>query len=675
MEYFDYYLKPDNAPIDISFVFEDERPAGKHGFMKVIGDHFEFEDGAPARFWGVNFNGGACFPEHDYAPVLAKRLAKFGINMVRFHQLEAEWNTPNIFRYTKGKILDSTRSLDSSSMERLDYLIYCLKQEGIYVYMDLLTYRKFKEGDGVASAAQLNDGAKPYCIFNRQLIELQKEFAKQVFEHVNPYTGLAYKDEPAIVLTEIVNEGDLFSSQVKVEPYITEFRARFREWLDDNKIEFDAENCEPKCMYEPLVKFKIHLQDQYYEEMRSCLREIGVRIPITGTNWTQNSANLVSNIKLDFTDSHTYYYDWNWQADRKACMQQSMTEADDFGLVRLIHMCTLDKPFFVSEWDMPWPNDYRAESPIVMAATGALQGWGGFVIHAYSYLPKQGDIPLLGKELCADAIGGVCYRQGVFSTWNDPAKTGLFYHSALITRRGDVEKAKRKVAVKVDPYHPKERTPITKGMTKEATFNAGFYDEMAPAYKCLAELSKVGTCFDEREDVDVLLTEPKSILADDTKEVLSDTGELYRSWEKNYGWVDTAMTKSIYGFLKKNGIIEINGLSVECHTDFAVIAMSSLSEQSISQSNNILLTTIGRARNAGVKYDGLEMVELGNGPVQVENIYAKIKLTTSQKNMTVWSVTPEGCYQGKIPCEWEDGVLTFTVGEQWNSMYYLLQTE
>ena len=40
-----------------------------------------------------------------------------------------------------------------------------------------------------------------------------------------------------------------------------------------------------------------------------------------------------------------------------------------------------NRPFFVSEWDMPWPNSYRAESPIYYAAVGALQNWSGFTIH------------------------------------------------------------------------------------------------------------------------------------------------------------------------------------------------------------------------------------------------------------------------------------------------------
>jgi len=60
--------------LDISFLFADEKPAGKHDFLKTQGDRFVFEDGTPVRFWGTNLNGGAAFPEKDYAPKLARRL-------------------------------------------------------------------------------------------------------------------------------------------------------------------------------------------------------------------------------------------------------------------------------------------------------------------------------------------------------------------------------------------------------------------------------------------------------------------------------------------------------------------------------------------------------------------------------------------------------------------------
>ena len=58
-------------------------------------------------------------------------------------------------------------------------------------------------------------------------------------------------------------------------------------------------------------------------------------------------------------------------------------------------------------------------------------------------------------------------------------------------------------------------------------------------------------------------------------EVTSDTGEMYRSWEKNYGTIDTDMTKCAYGFLGKNSPIKLKGLTIASKTDFAV-ALSSL---------------------------------------------------------------------------------------------------
>ena len=183
--YFPYPFFPDDVPIDISFIFEDEKPAGKHGFLKVDGRSFKFEDGTVAKFWGTNFNGAGCFPERDYAEKLARRLSKLGINLVRFHQLDSEWHTPNIFQFTKGKRMTNGH-LDPDSMERLDYLIYCLKKEGIYVYLDMLTYRKFRSDEGIAEAHMLKDSAKPYSIFSRKLIELQKEFCTEIWTHFNP---------------------------------------------------------------------------------------------------------------------------------------------------------------------------------------------------------------------------------------------------------------------------------------------------------------------------------------------------------------------------------------------------------------------------------------------------------------------------------------------------------
>ena len=262
--YIPYPFFHDDVPVDISFVFADEKPAGKHGFLKTAGKDFVFEDGTKVKFWGTNLNGWACFPEHDYAEKLARRLAKIGLNLVRFHQFDAQWNTPNLFAFTKGQRFNGS-SFDPESMDRMDYLIYCLKKEGIYCYLDMLTYRKFRSDEGVENAHMLIDGARPVCIFDDHLIELQKDFCRQIWTHVNPYTQLAYCDDPVFVMTDILSEGDLFGAKKVPECYMPVFHQKMDKWLAEQGItdkkasDFSYED----NSNDTVMNFKIYLQEEY----------------------------------------------------------------------------------------------------------------------------------------------------------------------------------------------------------------------------------------------------------------------------------------------------------------------------------------------------------------------------------------------------------------------------
>ena len=687
-EYVSFPLSATDAPIDISFAFGNEKPAGKHGFLQVKGDKFVFEDGTPARFWGSAFNGAACFPEHDHAEKVARRLAKVGVNIVRLHQLDGDYSSPNIFQFNKGQRVTTTRKLDERSLERMDYFVYCLKQEGIYIYMDLLVNRYFKENDGVRNSKALQPGAKPWSIIDRRMIELQKEYAEQLFTHVNPYTGLAYVDEPAIALTDLVNETNMFCTRPLVEPYLTEFREGFRSWLKEEGIDFDVDNCTLFGVDkdEPLIRYKIKCETEYFAELRQNMKRIGVKIPITATNSHMHSGQVVSQAGQDFRDTHSYQHRmygvnyskslWNEKEGDKAIEHFSLTQGPDIRLPKMFELRALDQPYFISEWNMTWPNHYRAEGPMIYAALGCLQGFGGYTMHTYSYQARQTDDMMLGKETYANAIDGVAYREGIFSSFKDPALFGLFYHASLMMRRGDVAEANRTIAVKTTPALSRFRADFL--MDMPAPFDRmvveKYYDRMTTCYYGMGETSKIGVFVDKApEGVDEIWDEPRWGVDPSQDYLLSDNGQVYRSWGKNLGWIDSDRTKCVYGFLEKNGQIDLNGLSVECQNDYAVIAMSSLTDEALDKTDNIMLTTIGRACNKDAKFDGYSMVEWGTNPTQIEVIKATIKLKTDKKDMKVYSITPEGNHYGTVASTWEDGVLTFTVGEHWRSMYYLIQ--
>ena len=370
---------------------------------------------------------------------------------------------------------------------------------------------------------------------------------------------------------------------------------------------------------------------------------------------------------MDYLDNHHYFYDWKWSNTQRLCENKSITSTKAV-LPALAKMRMVNKPFFVSEWDMPWPNSYRAESPIYYAAIGALQDWSGFAVHTYSYSSRLTNANILGREL-STPVAGVPYREGIFSVWNDPAKFGLFYHAALITRRGDVSPADKKVAVYA---------------------SAGLTSCCQRAYNNLLEQHRTATVFESTlpEGYDELVADCDAYPMEDKKKFLSDNGQLWRDLNKRIGAVDTPRTKVTYGMLgyehmtasnakAKPQSIQLNGMQVTCKTDFGVIALSSLTDAPIEASDNMLLSAIGRAKNTDSIFDGEKMLDAGRQPILAEVIEADIAIKTEiGDKLKVWGVNAEGFYAGKLPTTYQDGVLSFRIGDEMNpACYYLIVKE
>ena len=650
-----FVLPWEDAPLDLSFLYEDEKPAGRHGFLERKGAGLVFEDGTGARFWGTCFNSAANFPSHEQSEKVARHLAKFGVNMMRCHQMDGEWSTPNIFQFTRGRRRNDSRSLDPESLDRFDCLVHCLKKQGVYIYMDNLTYRRFKPGDGVAAVDELGPGAKPYACFDPRLVELQKEFCSQLWTHVNPYTGLAYKDEPSVALTDIVNENNVFSFPIVLEPYRTRLEERYRVWAAEHGVKLADAKVDFAVRGEALTRFLIHVQERYYAEMYGHLREIGVKIPITGGNWYGRSRfeGVRALEATDYMDHHTY---WDMWSDTRA----ANAAADSVMLSRKEHewaaQCSrarlLDRPFFVSEWDQVWPNEWRAESPLALAVLAAHQEWSGATIHTYRYRNSDPKDKMGGVVMY-----GVGYRVN-FDTFNDPAKFGLFYHAALLFRKGHVAPARRTAGLQLT----------------EADILAPARAE-APALAALSERHRAGVVLPGQNVSADHTLKPADPAPAEQQKIESDTGELCRDLPRRIAWIDAPRTKAAYGFLGQAGEIVLNGLKLRVKTPFAVIALSSLEDEPLERSANILLTAVGRADNSGARYneDHTERYEIGGAPVIVEVIEAEIEMKTSQPHLRVFAIDPEGLIRDHAAATVENGTATFSVGGKYPSMYYLIQ--
>ncbi len=193
---------------DVSFL--NDKPAGVNGGIIARNGHFvESKTGKRVRFLGTNFAAKAAFPSHADAEKVAARIAKLGINLVRLHHMDnRDWGQDaSIWDYS----YKDRQHIDAAQLDKLDYLVAQLKKNGVYANINLHVSRQFSESDGFpASVDKIPFGFdKRVDEFDRRMILLQKNYARDLLTHVNPYTGLTYAQDPAVAVVEINNENSL----------------------------------------------------------------------------------------------------------------------------------------------------------------------------------------------------------------------------------------------------------------------------------------------------------------------------------------------------------------------------------------------------------------------------------------------------------------------------------
>lgn len=176
-----------------------EKPAGKQGPIQARDGHF-FAGDSRIRFFGVNLCFGGNFPTHDEADQIAARMAKFGINCVRFHHMDTS--------VSPSGLLEKDRlTIDPERLERLDYLIARLKEHGIYSNLNLHVGKPYP---GLPTWEDMPNYGKGVDNFDPAMISQQKNYARALLNHVNPYTRYRYAEEPAVAIVEINNENALW---------------------------------------------------------------------------------------------------------------------------------------------------------------------------------------------------------------------------------------------------------------------------------------------------------------------------------------------------------------------------------------------------------------------------------------------------------------------------------
>ena len=442
-----------------------DAPAGKHGRIRVEGGHFVNEKGR-VRLNATNLIGPANFPTYEEAERLAARLARFGINCVRLHYFDDEYGT---FMLPKEQgILPlnprTKRWFDPERRDRMDYMIAQFKKRGIYVDVNLHVARDLDERDGVVPGTPwANKGVDQ---FNPHIIALEKEYAKGLLSHVNPYTGMSYLKDPVVVIVELNNEDALWRVYRDgklddiAEPYATEFRVLWNKWLlrkygstekvrsawklDKTPFKYlDGRQIEkneyppvrakgsraPDAMRRDFYLFLSDTEHDYWTGMRDYLKnDLGLEAPVAATQLGYSTPFLQA--EMDYVDNHAYWCHPSVKTDWKIG-NKAMVNSNASCIGRLAAQRVLGKPYTISEYNHPYPNFYGAEGQPMLRAYGALHGWDG--VFEYSYNNRENAEPDHNEYFFS-----MCARTDVLA--HMPA-------CAAIYLRGDVAESRKMLAV------------------------------------------------------------------------------------------------------------------------------------------------------------------------------------------------------------------------------------
>lgn len=480
---------PYDHPLDIvaggvfdrsGFVFADA-PAGKNGRIITTPDgHFAFEKqpARRARFWGVNLSFDSLYLDREKADLIADRLARAGYNTIRFSHFDQN--------VVKNRGHDGSHNIDLQKLDQLEYFFAALKKRGIYVTLDLYHSRHFPAREIPELGRSVQMEIKQLIPVSENAYNLWREFARKFLTHRNPYTGLTWAEDPALMSICMLNEESFFFGGLpKRKPDILAlYEKAYAEWrarqpdpkppalaaslhdpgrpaiaTDDvtplhqlpasvTAPRTTANNAEADAAFN---RFLTELKIASDARMASFLRnDLGVRTLLSGDNNMNTEAQVYVRDHYDFVDNHEY---WNHPvyADRSSTdagikVNPHSSIVSSLWLPReLTPSRIFGKPYTVSEYNYCFPNPARAEGGVLMPAWSALQDWDA--IYNFDYSSRSRDNAAMFTP--ATTFGGGY----VFALVTDPIGMIADRAAAFLFLHGGIKPAPEAIAYLASKQH------------------------------------------------------------------------------------------------------------------------------------------------------------------------------------------------------------------------------
>jgi hypothetical protein len=664
------------SAIDLRFL--NEKVAGESGHVRAKGDEFVLGNGTPVRFWGVNCGPNVVKMDRASVDYLARKLAKMGVNIVRYHGAI----------FARGAADPAT--VDKPLLDKLHYFVAAMKKQGIYTKLSFYFPLWFNVRPEYKIRGWSGKG-KPFALlfFHPDMQRIYKAWARGLLTTANPHTKLPLGQDPAVAIVEIINEDNYFFWTFK--PYGTIpagcmpfIEKPYFEWLvkkygsadripwrgkkvrgDDfaagraglypawNMTRRGLRGSDARRVRDQVQFLTEHLR-AFFGEMRRHFREdLGAKCLVSASNWkTADGVQLGALDKYaysacDVIDRHGYFVGPHKGPRARFSLNRGDTYKDRCALLEpaSLPICQIQyagRPNIISEINWPMPNRFRADMPLLCALYGSLQGTDGYFHFA---------------------IGGANWaaQHPKFSI-QTPVMMGQYPAAALIYRKGYVKPGPAVVseaAKLADLYGLKgtaasepqdldelRKKNVPKGGTLTTVARPGAVDPLAHLVGRVER--RVGAAPGVSKIADL------SPYVDRAKQTArSATGEL--AWNYKTGLVrfDTVYAQGAVGFVRQAGTVRLGDLSVKLDCEYGAVAVVSLDGRPLKTSRKMLLQVMTEDANYGWDTSGAgtkKIESTGGPPIVVRNIAGTVTFRRADAaRLAITALDANGYPRKKLP--------------------------
>ena len=673
---------------DFTYTAADENGGGGGEALPrlhIRGENFVDETGRRFRCWGVNVV--AFYPDDQTAVNFARNLAERGVNCVRWHHLlrpSMDWITksdivalnayeglefyepddPRARACPDSDTVDrlsphfTSRLPDAEAWRRFDFLNAELAKNGIYILLAAHWTRDYGSNDvdvppfGVDSSdreawrqavadlqhrancwgyGSIIDLQKMLPAFDPRALALEKEFLTALLEHVNPYTGQAYKDSPQVLTLEVVNEFSSIYAIVNGNRYYDErwtqgfpglryfqdeLDARWRQFLAAQGYAYfdlylEQDSAIPYETRERLrTDFLDGLDQAWFDAIRTHIAGLDGRMNLTfSTLWRGEPDARRAAVAPHITHSENHIYAnpsvvepfLDHANEDGAFFSDPADPREDFIYSLAVEQQIAHKPHIVGEINIaagvggPFTNLLktrylkRSMMPLAAAAYGSLHDWAGVAWFAWNHGDARvgrdgwGEDERIPRDMddIADqqAVGGNLIEDAVFL---DHLRTaGLLFKKGLIATSGHpiILYVEDEVDDPISNYvygYPVRPKLLPK-----------------PGWQNISALRKVygppPAGYDQRRQPPFTRTPANPLV--------SDTGEIIKDIERGQLTIAAPGAEAFSGYLDARPPAGLSALHIARTEGFATVILAAQDDRPLAQSRSL---RISRTYVAGV---------------------------------------------------------------------------